>query len=253
MDIQGNVALITGGTSGLGMATARRLLDAGAQVVLMGRSPERAEKAAAELGGAVTVVGDVADEADVRAAVEAATRLGRLGIAVNCAGTARMGRVLGRSGPLALESFAHVVQANLTGTFNVVRLAAEAMAGNDPQDGDRGVIVCTGSITAFDGQEGQAAYAASKAGIAGMTLPIARDLARYAIRIVTVAPGPFETPMLDGASDQLRDMLLQGTVHPRRLGNPDDFASLVAHVVDNPMLNGETIRLDGATRLGLLR
>jgi NAD(P)-dependent dehydrogenase (short-subunit alcohol dehydrogenase family) len=246
------VALVVGGTSGLGLATARCLLESGAEVVLMGRSPERAAKAAAELGDAVTVVGDVANEADVRTAIEAATALGRLSVAVNCAGTARMGRVLGRKGPLDLQDFAQVVQTNLVGTFNLVRLAAEAMAGNALQDGDRGVIVCTASITAFDGQEGQAAYAASKAGIVGMTLPLARDLARHAIRVVTVAPGPFETPMLADASPEVREVLLHGTVHPHRLGDPDDFGALVAHVVANPMLNGETIRLDGATRLGLL-
>ncbi|TYC64540.1 SDR family NAD(P)-dependent oxidoreductase [Streptomyces sp. CB01881] len=253
MNVAGDVALVVGGTSGLGLATARRLLEDGCRVVVMGREPERAAKAGAELGGVPVVVGDVADEADVRTAVETAARLGRLGVAVNCAGTARMGRVLGRSGVLPLAEFAEVVHANLTGTFNLVRLAAEEMARNAVRDGDRGVIVCTASVAAFDGQEGQAAYAASKAGVVGMTLPLARDLARHAIRVVTVAPGPFETPMLAGAPQEVREALLRGTVHPGRLGGPEDFASLVAHIVDNPMLNGETIRLDGAMRLGLLR
>jgi NAD(P)-dependent dehydrogenase (short-subunit alcohol dehydrogenase family) len=251
MDIVGNVALIAGGTSGLGLAVARRLLDAGAQVVLMGRSAERAEKARAELGRDVCfVAGDVSEAADVQAAVDAAQRLGRLGIAVACAGVARTGSVLGRERPFALEEFDHVVRSNLTGTFNVVRLAAQAMSANTPQAGDRGVIVCTSSIAAYDGLWGQAAYAASKAGIAGMTLPLARDLSRHAIRVMTVAPGPFQTPMLDELPDEARDALGRQTPHPKRVGQPEEYASLVAHIVENPMLNGEVIRIDGAMRLG---
>ncbi|WP_345649848.1 SDR family NAD(P)-dependent oxidoreductase [Streptomyces siamensis] len=252
MNIEGNVALITGGTSGLGLALARRLLAAGAQVVLTGRSAERGAKAAAELGHDIGFVqGDVSREEDVEAAVAEATRRGRLGIAVNCAGSARTGRVLGRGGPLPATEFEEVVRVNLLGTFNVVRLAAAAMAGNEPQDGDRGVIVCTASIAAFDGMAGQAAYAASKAGVTGMTLPLARDLAKHAVRVVTVAPGLFETPMVAGLRDDMRASLVGQTPHPRRMGRPDEFASLVTHVVENPMLNGEVIRLDGAVRLGV--
>jgi NAD(P)-dependent dehydrogenase (short-subunit alcohol dehydrogenase family) len=252
MDIVGNVALIAGGTSGLGLGVARRLLDSGAQVVLMGRSAERAEKARAELGRDVCfVAGNVSEPADVQAAVDAAQRLGRLGIAVTCAGVARSGSLLGRDGPFALEEFDHIVRMNLLGTFNVVRLAAQAMSTNTPQLGDRGVIVCTSSIAAYDGQRGQAAYAASKAGIVGMTLPLARDLAKHAIRVMTVAPGLFETPMLGELPDEARDALVRQTPHPKRLGQPDEYASLVAHIVENSMLNGEVIRMDGAMRLGV--
>lgn len=253
MNIEGNVALITGGTSGLGLALARQLLDAGAQVVLSGRDAERGAKAVAELGRDVVFVpGDIAREEDVAAAVSEAAGRGRLGIAVNCAGSPRVGRVLSRRGPLPAAEFAHVMGVNLLGTFNVVRLAAEAMAGNEPQDGDRGVIVCTASIAAFDGMAGQVAYAASKAGVTGMTLPLARDLARHAIRVVTVAPGLFDTPMLAGMQDEMHASLLERTPHPQRLGKPSEFAALVAHVVQNPMLNGEVIRLDAALRLGVV-
>jgi NAD(P)-dependent dehydrogenase (short-subunit alcohol dehydrogenase family) len=252
VEIAGNVALVTGGTSGLGLALARRLLRAGADVVLTGRSAERGAKAVAELGRDVGFVpGDVSDEDAVAAAVAEAVRRGRLGIAVNCAGSARTGLVLGRRGPLPAAEFEEVVRVNLLGAFNVVRLAAEAMARNEPQDGDRGVLVCTASIAAYDGMPGQAAYAASKAGVTGMTLPLARDLARHAIRVVTVAPGLFETPMLAGLRDGMRASLIRQTPHPGRLGRPDEFAALVAHVVENPMINGEVIRLDGAVRLGL--
>jgi NAD(P)-dependent dehydrogenase (short-subunit alcohol dehydrogenase family) len=237
MDIVGNVALIAGGTSGLGLGVARRLLDSGAQVVLMGRSVERAEKARAELGRDVCfVAGNVSEPADVQAAVDAAQRLGRLGIAVTCAGVARSGSLLGPDQPFALQEFDHIVRMNLLGTFNVVRLVAQAMSTNTPQLGDRGVIVCTSSIAAYDGQRGQAAYAASKAGIVGMT---------------TVAPGLFETPMLGELPDEARDALVRQTPHPKRLGQPDEYASLVAHIVENPMLNGEVIRMDGAMRLGV--
>lgn len=253
MNIEGNVALVVGGTSGLGLALARRLLDAGARVIVTGRDAERGAKAVAELGRDVAFVrGDVGEEADVAAAVTEAVGRGRLGIAVNCSGSPRVGRVLGRGGPLPAAEFEEVVRVNLLGTFHVVRLAAEAMARNEPQDGDRGVIVCTSSIAAFDGMAGQAAYAASKAGVTGMTLPLARDLARHAIRVVTVAPGIFETPMIAGMPEDMRAALLRQTPHPQRLGRPEEFASLVAQVVENPMLNGEVIRLDAAVRLGVV-
>jgi len=250
MDLQGNVALIAGGTSGLGLAVARQLLDAGASIVLLGRSPERGEKALAELGRDVCYVpGDVIEPADVQAAVAAATELGRLSVAVTCAGVARSGQVLGRAGPYPLAEFEHIVRMNLMGTFNVVRLTAEAMRENEPQDGDRGVIICTSSIAAFDGQRGQSAYAASKAGICGMTLPLARDLARYGIRVMTIAPGLFDTPMMATLPEADRAALVSQTPHPRRLGQPEEYASLVAQIVENRMLNGEVIRLDGAMRL----
>ncbi|HEX5594563.1 MAG TPA: SDR family NAD(P)-dependent oxidoreductase [Micromonosporaceae bacterium] len=253
MDIAGNVALIPGGTSGLGLAVARRLLASGARVVAMGRSAERAEKAVAELGQDICFSpGDVTEPDDVAGAVAAAQRLGRLGIVVNCAGVVTSGRVLGRDHPLPLAKFEQVVRVNLIGTFNVVRLAAQAMATNTTLMGDRGVIVCTSSIAAYDGQQGQAAYAASKAGIVGMTLPLARDLAKHAIRVVTVAPGLFHTPMVAELREHTRDALAGQTPHPTRLGEPDEFASLVAHVIENPMLNGGVIRLDGALRLGVV-
>jgi NAD(P)-dependent dehydrogenase (short-subunit alcohol dehydrogenase family) len=249
----GTVALVTGGTSGLGLAAARRLAAAGHRLVLTGRDPDRAAKAIADLGEDVAsyVPGDVTDERAVGAAVAAATSLGRLSVAVNCAGTARSGRVLGRRGPLPLADFAAVVAANLTGTFNVVRLAAEAMARNDLADGhaDRGVIVCTSSIAGYDGQQGQAAYAASKAGVNGMTLPLARDLARHAIRVVTVAPGLFATPMVAQVPEEALRAAAAVTPHPSRLGDPDDFGALVAHIAENGMMNGEVVRLDGGVRL----
>jgi NAD(P)-dependent dehydrogenase (short-subunit alcohol dehydrogenase family) len=251
MDIDGNVALITGGTSGLGLAVARRFTASGARVVLMGRSPERADLACAQLGkNAHFVLGDVTQTDDVSAAIAAAQALGRLGIVVSCAGISGAGRVVGREGPLPMPEFERVIRVNLLGTFNVVRLGAAAMVDNTPQDGDRGVVVCTSSIAAFDGQRGQVAYSAAKAAIAGMTLPLARDLATHAIRVVTVAPGLFDTPMFAQVRADVREALVGRTPYPRRAGRPDEFASLVAHVVENPMLNGEVIRIDGAARMG---
>lgn len=247
----GDVALVAGGTSGLGLAVAKRLKGSGHRIVLMGRSPERAEKAQAELGAdTVAVPGDVTSPDDVAAALEAAKRLGTLRATVTCAGAARSGRVVGSRGPLPLAEFEDIVRANLTGTFNVVRLAAEAMIGNEPREGERGVIVCTSSIAAYDGQQGQAAYAASKAGVIGMTLPLARDLSRHGIRVVTVAPGLFDTPMIGALREDARRELAEKTPFPSRLGRPDEFAALVEHVVGNPMINGEVIRIDGAARLG---
>jgi NAD(P)-dependent dehydrogenase (short-subunit alcohol dehydrogenase family) len=251
MDLQGNVALIAGGTSGLGLAVARQLLDAGAAIMLLGRSPERGEKALAELGRDVSYLpGDVIEPADVQAAVDAAQQLGRLSVVVTCAGVARSGPVLGRGGPYSLDEFDHIVRMNLLGTFNVVRLTAQAMRENEAADGERGVIVCTSSIAAYDGQRGQSAYAASKAGICGMTLPLARDLARYGIRVVTIAPGLFDTPMMATLPQADRDALVRQTPYPGRLGLPEEYALLVEQVVHNRMLNGEVIRLDGAMRLG---
>ncbi|MFF3415777.1 SDR family NAD(P)-dependent oxidoreductase [Streptomyces sp. NPDC002698] len=259
MNIEGKIALVAGGTSGLGLAVAEELLAAGADVVVAGRDAERGRKALAELGeGASFVAGDITDPDAVAAAVAAAERRGGPHIVVNCAGATGAGRVVGGEGPLPLAEFRRLVQVNLIGTFDLVRTSAAAMLrrprGTDDAEGvgepeERGVVVCTASIAAYDGQRGQAAYAASKAGVAGMTLPLARDLAEHAVRVVTVAPGLFDTPMFAGLPDRVRDALVGGTPYPRRLGRPGEFAALVRHIVENPMINGEVVRLDGASRL----
>ena len=244
------VALVTGGASGLGGATVRRLHAEGAAVVIVDLPSSPGQALADELGDmAQFVPADVRDEAQVQAAIDAALELGTLRIVVNCAGVATPGRVVGKRGPLGLEDFANVVNINLIGTFNVLRLTAAAMLTNEPVDGDRGVVVMTASIAAYDGQIGQAAYAASKGGVVGLTLSAARDLADKAIRVVTVAPGTFETPMLAGLPGEVKELLEQQVPHPSRLGKPDEYANLVAHIVDNSMLNGEVIRLDGALRM----
>jgi NAD(P)-dependent dehydrogenase (short-subunit alcohol dehydrogenase family) len=250
VDIKGGVALITGGASGLGLATARRLLDAGARVVLADLPTSAGAEVAEGLGeNARFAPADVTDSAAVGAALDAAAELGELRVAVNCAGVGPPERVLGKKGPHALESFSKVIQINLIGTFNVIRLAAERMQALEPVDGERGVLVNTASVAAFDGQIGQAAYAASKGGIVGMTLPIARDLADRQIRIVTIAPGLFDTPLLAGLPEEARTSLGNQVPHPRRLGDPAEYGALVEHIVANPMLNGEVIRLDGAIRM----
>jgi NAD(P)-dependent dehydrogenase (short-subunit alcohol dehydrogenase family) len=245
------VAVVTGGGSGLGGATVRRLVADGAKVVIVDLEGSTAPALVDELGNehAVFVAADVRDEAQVQAAIDRATGLGELRITVSCAGVATPGRVLGRQGPLSLDTFRTVVDINLVGSFNVMRLAAAAMVGNEPVDGDRGVIVNTASIAAYDGQIGQAAYAASKGGIVGLTLSAARDLADKQIRVMTIAPGTFETPMLAGLPSEVKEALEQQVPHPSRLGNPVEYASLVRHIIDNPMLNGEVIRLDGALRM----
>ncbi|GAA1164614.1 3-hydroxyacyl-CoA dehydrogenase [Ornithinimicrobium humiphilum] len=244
------VALVTGGASGLGEETARTLLAAGARVVLVDLPNGRGEELAAELGERVSFApADVRDEEQVAAAVAHAASLGELRVVISCAGVATPGRILSRRGVLPLDAFRTVVEINLVGTFNVLRLAAEQMAQNEPQDGDRGVVVMTASVAAFDGQVGQAAYSASKAGVAGLTLTAARDLADKAIRVMTIAPGVFETPMMVGLGDEVRASLEALVPHPPRLGRPEEYASLVAHIVDNPLLNGEVIRLDGALRM----
>jgi NAD(P)-dependent dehydrogenase (short-subunit alcohol dehydrogenase family) len=274
MDVTGSVALITGGASGLGAATARRLFDAGASVVLVDLPSSAGEAFAGELnegnasggngrnanGGkmeksAVFVPADVTSEAEVQAAVDTATQLGPLRVVVNCAGIATPGKVLGREGVLPLEAFNRVIQVNLVGTFNVLRLAAAAMVANETASTElggpeRGVIINTASVAAFEGQIGQPAYAASKGAVAAMTLPIARELARSLIRVVTIAPGIFETPMMAGLPQEAQESLGAQVPHPSRLGKPAEYANLVAHIVDNAMLNGETIRLDGAIRMG---
>ena len=247
---ENTVALVTGGASGLGEATARRLHAEGASVVIADLPSSPGEQLTADLGEHVRFVpADVRDESQVQAAIDAAKELGTLRVVVNCAGIGTPGRVVGKRGPLPLEDFQNVININLVGTFNVMRLAAAAMLENEPVDGDRGVIVMTASIAAYDGQIGQAAYAASKGGVVGLTLSAARDLADKAIRVVTVAPGTFETPMLSGLPGEVKTVLEQQVPHPSRLGKPAEYASLVAHIVDNPMLNGEVIRLDGALRM----
>ena len=244
------VALVTGGASGLGGATTERLVAEGARVVIVDLPSSPGEQVAARLGDRVRfVAADVRDEAQVQAAVDAARELGELRVAVTCAGIGTPGRIVGRRGPLDLATYTDVIEVNLVGTFNVLRLAAAAMLDNEPVDGDRGVCVMTASIAAFDGQIGQAAYSASKGGVVGMTLPLARDLADKAIRVVTIAPGTFLTPMLAGLPEEATKALEATVPHPSRLGDPSEYASLVAHVVDNAMLNGEVIRLDGALRM----
>lgn len=252
MRIEGASAVITGGASGLGEATARRLCRAGARVVLLDRDRSKGPALAAELGaGARFVETDVTSEEQVQAAVDAAVALAPLRICVSCAGIGRGQRTVSKEGaPHDLKTFRLVVEVNLVGTFNVMRLAAAAMARNEPlEHGERGVVVNTASIAAFDGQIGQIAYAASKAGVAGMTLPAARDLSKAGIRVLTIAPGTFDTPMLGQLSDDIRRALAAGIPFPAKLGDPDEYAMLVQHMVENPYLNGETVRLDGALRM----
>ena len=255
MELQGTTALVTGGASGLGAATVRRLHAGGAAVVVVDLPSSAGAELAAELGErAAFAPADVTDEGQVRAAVALAGQLGPLRVVVNCAGIATPGKVIGREGVLPLEQFERVVRVNLVGTFNVIRLAAEAIAATDPVETElggpeRGVIVNTASVAAFDGQIGQPAYAASKGGVHAMTLPLARELARHLIRVVTIAPGVFETPMMAGLPAEAQESLGKQVPHPSRLGRPAEYAGLVAHIVDNAMLNGETIRLDGAIRM----
>ncbi|OIJ68256.1 3-hydroxyacyl-CoA dehydrogenase [Streptomyces mangrovisoli] len=241
-------ALVTGGASGLGRATAERLAAAGARVVIFDLPTSDGVAVAKEMG-ATFAPGDVTSEADVSAAVAAATALAPLRITVNCAGIGGAGRTVGKEGPYDLDRFRKVVEVNLIGTFNVIRLAAQAMGDNEPVDGDRGVIVNTASVAAFDGQIGQCSYSASKGGIVGMTLPIARDLARTNIRVMTIAPGLFETPLLGRLPQEAKDSLGAQVPHPSRLGQPAEYARLAESIIINPMLNGETIRLDGAIRM----
>jgi len=251
MQIRNNVFIVTGGASGLGGATTRMLAAQGGKVVIADVQADRGAALAAELGAATSFVKcDVASEADGQAAVDAALALGPLRGLVNCAGIAIGEKVVGKEGPHALASFMRVININLIGSFNMIRLAATAMAAQDATaDGERGVLVNTASVAAFDGQIGQAAYSASKGGIVGMTLPIARDLARSGIRCMTIAPGIFATPMLLGMPQEVQNALGKMVPFPPRLGQPDEYAALVRHIVENVMLNGETIRLDGAIRM----
>jgi NAD(P)-dependent dehydrogenase (short-subunit alcohol dehydrogenase family) len=251
VEIKDAVAVVTGGASGLGLATTKRLLDAGAQVVVLDiKGKEAIDQLGAELGDRVTFARtDVTDEAAVTAALDAAEALGPLRIVINCAGTGNAIKTLGKDGPFPLDAFRKVVEINLIGTFNVIRLGAERIAKTEPIGGERGVIVNTASVAAFDGQVGQAAYSASKGGVVGMTLPIARDLSRDLIRVVTIAPGLFDTPLLAGLPEPAKESLGKQVPHPSRLGKPDEYGALAVHIVENPMLNGEVIRLDGAIRM----
>ena len=249
MEIQGNVFLITGGASGLGAAAARWLAGLGAKVVLADVNVDEGEALAEKLGGKF-VKCDVTREDDGKAAVAAASALGTLRGLVNCAGIAIGGKTVGRDGPHPLDTFSRVIQINLIGTFNMIRLAAAAMSQGEPNgEGERGVIVNTASVAAFDGQMGQAAYAASKGGVASLTLPVARDLSRSGIRVMTIAPGIFETPMMLAMPAEVQASLGQMVPFPPRLGKPAEYAMLVEQIVRNPMLNGEVIRLDGAIRM----
>jgi NAD(P)-dependent dehydrogenase (short-subunit alcohol dehydrogenase family) len=244
------VALVTGGASGLGLATTCRLLDAGAQVVVLDL---KGEDIVRELGERARFApADVTDEKAVTAALDIAESLGPLRIVVNCAGTGNAIKTLGKDGAFPLAAFRKVVEINLIGTFNVLRLGAERIAQTEPvgpRGEERGVIINTASVAAFDGQIGQAAYSASKGGVVGMTLPIARDLASKGIRVMTIAPGLFDTPLLAGLPEPARESLGKQVPHPSRLGDPDEYGALAVHIIENPMLNGEVIRLDGAIRM----
>jgi 3-hydroxyacyl-CoA dehydrogenase/3-hydroxy-2-methylbutyryl-CoA dehydrogenase len=254
MQISGSRALITGGASGLGEGTARRLVDAGGRVALLDLPQSRGEDVAAELGDAATFFpADVTKTEEVEAAVDdAAAALGGLDLCVNAAGVASAARVVNKDGSLfPLDLFRFVIRVNLVGTFDVARHAARHMAANDPgPSGERGVIVNVASIAAFEGQIGQAAYSASKGGVAAMTLPLARDLASRGIRVNTIAPGIMDTPMLDAGDPRLRERLATVHLFPKRLGTPDDFAALVVHLAENELINGEVIRLDAGSRMG---
>jgi 3-hydroxyacyl-CoA dehydrogenase / 3-hydroxy-2-methylbutyryl-CoA dehydrogenase len=253
MDIKDGVAVVTGGASGLGEATVHYLLAKGARASILDFDQERGEKVAGKLGGkALFCRTDVTDAASVQAAILKTMEVfGAIHFVVNCAGVATPGRVLGKDGPMDIARFNQVIQINLIGTMNVIRLAAEQITKNQPNDdGEKGVMVNTASVAAFEGQFGQAAYAASKAGVAGMTLPIAREFANYGIRIVTIAPGLFETPMMAGMAPKVYESLVNMTLFPKRLGRPKEFAMLTAQIIENPLLNGEVIRLDGGLRMG---
>ena len=249
MDIAGKVFIVTGGASGLGEGTARMIVANGGQVVIADMQAEKGAAVAQELGGAF-VKCDVSNEADGQAVVAQALSMGKLMGLVNCAGIASAEKTVGKAGPHALASYTKTIMVNLVGSFNMIRLAADAMCKNTPEaTGERGVLISTASVAAYDGQIGQAAYAASKGGIVGMTLPIARDLSRNGIRNMTIAPGIFGTPMLFGMPQEVQDALAAGVPFPSRLGTPNDYARLVIHIIENDMLNGEVIRLDGAIRL----
>lgn len=252
MHSENKVFIVTGGASGLGAASAQKLVEAGAKVMLVDLNADAVAAQALKLGDqALSVVADISQADAAQAAVEATlAAFGCVNGLVNCAGIVRGEKILGKNGPHALESFTQVINVNLIGSFNMVRLAAAAIAESIPDaNGERGVIINTASVAAFDGQIGQAAYAASKGAIASLTLPAARELARFGIRVMTIAPGIFETPMMAGMTSEVRDSLAAGVPFPPRLGKPDEYAALVLHIIENSMLNGEVIRLDGALRM----
>lgn len=251
MELTSNdVVLVTGGASGLGEATVRSVVARGARALIVDLPGDRGVDLAAELGDSVRFVpADVRSAEEVAAAVDHAGEFGVLRAAVTCAGVVNPGRILGKRGVLDLDAYRAVIEINLVGTFNVLRLAAEAMAANEPVGGDRGVVVMTASVAAFDGQIGQAAYASSKGGVVGLTLPAARDLADKGIRVMTIAPGIVDTPMMAGLPDETRTSLEAGVPHPSRLARPEEYALLVHQILTNPYLNGEVIRLDGALRM----
>jgi len=250
LQLQDNVFFVTGGASGLGEATARMLVDSGARVVIADVNEASGARLASELRGARFARVDVTDESSVRQGLEIVAELGTLRGVVNAAGIVLAEKVLGKNGPHALDAFARIIQVNLAGTFNVIRLAAAIMSAAEPAPGgERGVIVNTASVSAFDGQIGQAAYSASKGGIVAMTLPIARELARYGIRVMTIAPGIFDTPLMASLPQAARDSLATQVPFPPRLGKPSEYAALAKHIIENEMLNGEVIRLDGAIRM----
>jgi NAD(P)-dependent dehydrogenase (short-subunit alcohol dehydrogenase family) len=249
MDIAGNVFIVTGGASGLGEGTARMLAANGATVVIADMQLEKGEAIAKDIGGAF-VPCDVSQEADGQAVIAKAVSLGKLMGLINCAGIAPAEKTVGKNGAHSLALFSKTITVNLIGSFNMIRLAAEAMSQNEPEStGERGVMISTASVAAYDGQIGQAAYSASKGGVVGMTLPIARDLARNGIRNMTIAPGIFGTPMMFGMPQEVQDSLAASVPFPSRLGTPQDYAKLARHIIENEMLNGEVIRLDGAIRL----
>ena len=250
MIVNDSVAVVTGGASGLGLATTKALLADGASVVIIDLPSSNGEAIAKELGDRVRfAAADVTDEAAVTAALDVAESLGPLRVAVNCAGIGNAVKTVSKKGAFPLDAFKKVIDVNLIGTFNVLRLAAERISKTEPIDGVRGVRINTASVAAYDGQIGQAAYSASKGGVVGMTLPIARDLASLLIRVNTIAPGLFKTPLLAGLPEAAQASLGQQVPHPSRLGDPSEYGALAAHIVSNPMLNGETIRLDGAIRM----
>ena len=252
MEFKNKVAIVTGGASGLGEACVRRFALAGAKIGILDVDEEKGNRLAAELGvQAIYCRTDVTSEKSVQAAIDRTLEeFGGIQVVINCAGVGIPAKVLGKSGPMALEHFTRVVQINLVGTLNVIRLAAAKIVTNTPNaDGEKGVVINTASAAAFDGQIGQAAYSASKAGVVGMTLPIAREFADYGIRVMTIAPGLFKTPMLESLPEKVQTALGQMVPFPKRLGKPSEFARLAADIVNNPMLNGETIRLDGAIRM----
>jgi NAD(P)-dependent dehydrogenase (short-subunit alcohol dehydrogenase family) len=251
MKINGSVALVTGGASGLGEATVRQLVSRGGSVVIVDLNADRGKRLASELGKAAAFAqADVSKADELQAAIEQATSMGTLRTAINCAGIGMAMRTIDKDGaPHDLGVFQKIISVNLVGTFNVLRLAASAMSKNVPDDGERGVVINTASVAAFDGQIGQVAYSASKGGIVGMTLPAARDLAKAQIRVVTIAPGTFDTPLLGMLPAEIRAALAAAVPHPSRLGRPEEFGALACHIVENGYLNGEVIRLDGAIRM----